>query len=90
MWGESPSHVTSYFWGRTIADITFAIAQWFARGGSHMNYYMYFGGNHYGHFAGSGITAGYAQDASMCSDSLPHEPKFSHLQVTGPRLQAVW
>lgn len=44
IWGNSPHNTTNYFWGRSPADIAYAIAQWFARGGSHMNYYMWFGG----------------------------------------------
>ncbi len=38
VWSGSPSNPTSYFWGRAIDDIAFAILKWFAMGGSHMNY----------------------------------------------------
>lgn len=79
VWGGSPSNPTSYFWGRTLSDIAFATARWFARGGSHMDYYMVVGGNHMGRWAGAGITAMYAVDAPICPDLLPHEPKWSHL-----------
>jgi len=80
VWGESPTNTTSYFWGRTNADIAGSIAAWFARGGSHMNYYMYYGGNHYGPWAGASITHMYASDVNICPDNLPHEPKFTHLR----------
>jgi hypothetical protein len=40
---------------------------------------MYFGGNHYGTWAGSSITTAYAMDNNVCPDTMPHEPKYSHL-----------
>ena len=52
--------------------------KWFARGGSHMNYYMWTGGNNYGRWTGDAITHMYAVDAIVCPDGHPHEPKFSH------------
>jgi len=30
---------------RRAADVAFAVARWFAKGGSLMSYYMWFGGN---------------------------------------------
>ena len=33
---------------RAPADVAAAVAGWVARGGSFMNYYMYFGGQHFG------------------------------------------
>ncbi|KAH3746266.1 Beta-galactosidase 5 [Pelomyxa schiedti] len=80
VWGESPTRTTSYFWGRTAADLAYSTARWYARGGSLMNYYMWFGGNHFGRWAGSGLTNMYASDVNVCPDMLPHEPKFSHMQ----------
>jgi len=50
--------------------------KWFARGGTHMNYYMYTGGNNYGRWTGDSITQMYAVDAIVCPDGLPHQPKY--------------
>ena len=33
-----------------------SVLKWFARGGSHMDYYMWTGGNNYGLWTGDGIT----------------------------------
>jgi len=79
VWGESPSKIISYFWGRNTSDVAYTALQWVARGGSHFNYYMYYGGNNFGRTAGSGITTMYASDVPICPDTFPHEPKFSHL-----------
>ena len=64
---------------RTAEDMAYVILAWFARGGSHHNYYMWYGGNHMGRWAASGITNKYADGANMHSDMLPNEPKRSHL-----------
>ena len=55
-----------------------AVMGWYARGGSHMNYYMWTGGNNYGRWTGDSITHMYAVDAILCPDGLRHEPKFSY------------
>ena len=60
-----------------MADQAQSVMKWFARGGSHMNYYMWTGGNNYGRWTGDSITHMYAVDAIVCPDSLKHEPKFS-------------
>ena len=39
--GAPPPGQEPYFWGRNIADQSLSMMKWFARGGSHMNYYMY-------------------------------------------------
>ena len=75
--GAPPPGAEPYFWGRAMGDQTLSVMKWFARGGSHMNYYMWTGGNNYGRWTGDGITHMYAVDAIVCPDGLPHEPKFS-------------
>ena len=60
-------------------DQAFAVSRFFARGGSVMNYYMYHGGNNYGRTAGGGVQTQYAPFANLQSNSLPNEPKYSHL-----------
>ena len=46
--------------------------------GTHLNYYMFFGGYNRGRQAAGGITNFYAKDAALCSSGERHEPKFSH------------
>lgn len=36
-------------------------------------------GNHYGPWTGASITTHYAVDVNICPDTLPHEPKHSHM-----------
>jgi len=74
-WSESHSP-ESY---RTPEDVAYTVLAWFARGGSHHNYYMWYGGNHMGRWAGSSITNQYADGVNMHSDLLPNEPKRTHL-----------
>ena len=78
-WGGSPTEPAAYFWGRGADDVAWASMRWFARGGAHMNYYMYVGGNNFGRTGGDAITTAYATDVNVCPDGLPNEPKFSHL-----------
>jgi hypothetical protein len=78
-WGGSPSKPRAYFWGRGADDVAWASMRWFARGGSHMNYYMYAGGNNFGTSGGDAMATAYATDVNVCPDGLPNEPKFSHL-----------
>ena len=59
--------------------MAYVILAWFARGGAHHNYYMWYGGNHMGRSAAMGITNKYADGANLYSDMLPNEPKRSHL-----------
>ena len=65
---------------RTPEDISLAIMKWFARGGAHHNYYMWFGGNHFARWAGCSITNKYADGVNLHADGLPNEPKKTHLQ----------
>ena len=75
-WSEPPFTNHS---DRFPEDISYAILAWFASGGAHHNYYMWYGGNHMGRWAGSGITNKYADGVNMHSDLLPNEPKRTHL-----------
>jgi len=87
VWSGSPSDPTSYFWGQSTSGEAYNMAQWFARGGSHANYYMFSGGSNIERWAGAGITQYYAVDGPVCPDLLPHEPKYSHL--TGLHMQVA-
>ena len=52
---------------------------WFARGGCHHNYYMWYGGNHMGRSAAMAIINSYEDGVNLHSDMLPNEPKRTHL-----------
>ncbi|KAK8813133.1 hypothetical protein WA158_002725 [Blastocystis sp. Blastoise] len=69
-WGMDNSNREDYYgWdSRTPEDYSYAIMKWFDRGGSYHNYYMWFGGNHYGRWAANSMANGYANG-----------PKHSHL-----------
>lgn len=40
LWGEDSAHPTDYFWGHTARRMAADALKWFARGGTHLNYYM--------------------------------------------------
>lgn len=81
IWGESAENPTDYFWGRTARSVTRDALKWFARGGSHLNYYMWAGFYNRGRSAAAGITNMYASDASgLCSSGQRRQPTFGHLQ----------
>jgi beta-galactosidase len=77
-WGNAPAI-------RDASDLGYSVAEWFAGGGSYHAYYMWHGGNNYGHTAGSGITTMYADDVCLHADGTPNEPKYTHLS----RLQHI-
>mmetsp|Transcript_15495 Transcript_15495/g.17743 ORF Transcript_15495/g.17743 Transcript_15495/m.17743 type:complete len:949 (+) Transcript_15495:23-2869(+) len=79
-WGETPGNPNDYFWGRNARAATKEALRWFARGGTHLNYYMFFGGYNRGRQAAGGIGNWYATDAALCSSGQRHQPKFSHYQ----------
>mmetsp|Transcript_27947 Transcript_27947/g.47203 ORF Transcript_27947/g.47203 Transcript_27947/m.47203 type:complete len:770 (+) Transcript_27947:44-2353(+) len=73
-WGEAVPH-------RPSVDVTFAVARWFAKGGTFMNYYMAFGGTSFGRDVGGPlIVTSYDYDVQINEYVLPAEPKFSLTQ----------
>ena len=64
---------------RTPQVMAFVVMKWFARGGAHHDYYMWYGGNNFGRMAGSCVTTMYSDGVNLYSDMLPHEPKKTHL-----------
>ena len=64
---------------RSPSDMSASMALWFAVGGAYHNYYMYYGGNNIGHYAGSSVSNMYQDGANLHFDALIHEPKHSHL-----------
>lgn len=70
-------------------------ARWFARGGSHLNWYMWHGGNNYVRGAGASTAPWYYVGAQLSPDGLRNEPFASHtaalyaaLSVIAPELLA--
>ncbi len=80
VWGETPEQ-SSYFWGRTARDFARDGLKWFARGGSHLNYYMWWGGYNRGRAAAGGIANMYASDAMLCPNGQRRQPKYDHLKA---------
>ncbi|GER34103.1 beta-galactosidase [Striga asiatica] len=73
-WGDKVPH-------RPCEDIAFAVARFFQRGGSFMNYYMYFGGTNFGRTAGGpNIITSYDYDAPIDEYGLLRQPKWGHLK----------
>lgn len=77
IWSEVPGTGKD---NRTPENVAYTIARWFARGGAHHNYYMWYGGNHFGRWAGASVTNMYADTVNLHSDGLHNEPKKTHLQ----------
>lgn len=72
-WGEPIPH-------RPAVDVAYAVAKWFAKGGSYMNYYMVFGGTTFGRSVGGPlIVTSYDYDVAINEFAQPNEPKFSLL-----------
>ena len=78
-WFQQWSLSYSSWADRTLEDMAYVILAWFARGGAHHNYYMWYGGNHMARWAASGIANKYADGVNLHSDMLPNEPKRTHL-----------
>ncbi|KAJ7553885.1 hypothetical protein O6H91_06G116900 [Diphasiastrum complanatum] len=65
---------------RPVEDIAFAAARFFEKGGSFLNYYMYFGGTNFGRTAsGPFLGTSYDYDAPIDEYGLFHQPKWGHL-----------
>ncbi|ESR34187.1 Beta-galactosidase 9 [Citrus sinensis] len=66
---------------RPVEDLAFAVARFFQRGGSFMNYYMYFGGTNFGRTSGGPFyITSYDYDAPIDEYGLLSEPKWGHLK----------
>jgi hypothetical protein len=80
VWGEDPQNPSDYFWGKTARSMARDALKWFARGGTHLNYYMWWGGYNTGRAAAAGIMNKYASDAVVCPSGERREPKFGHFE----------
>jgi hypothetical protein len=72
-----------------ISSNAFAWLQWMARGGSHHNWYMAFGGNNYGRTQGAATQPWYYTAALIGSDGLAHEPMRAHFRAIQAALTAA-
>lgn len=63
-----------------LTILTLACQYSFDFSGTHLNYYMFFGGYNRGRQAAGGISNQYATDAALCSSGQRHQPKFNHYQ----------
>ncbi|KAK8803493.1 hypothetical protein WA158_001187 [Blastocystis sp. Blastoise] len=64
---------------RGVYDTMYTYLRYLARGGYQHIFYMYYGGNHYGPYAGGATTTAYANGAIYHSDMLPNEPLHTHM-----------
>ncbi|KAJ2772254.1 Beta-galactosidase 8, partial [Coemansia nantahalensis] len=72
-WGEAAPH-------RLSEDIAYAVAKWFANGGTYVAYYMYHGGTNFGRTAGPFILTSYDYDGFLDEYGLENWPKYLHLR----------
>ncbi|KAJ2507643.1 hypothetical protein IWW47_001010 [Coemansia sp. RSA 2052] len=73
-WGEAAPY-------RPIEDISFAVAKWFAYGGTYVSYYMYQGGTNFGRTSGPFILTSYDYEGFIDEYGLENWPKYLHLQA---------
>ncbi|KAJ1822251.1 Beta-galactosidase-1-like protein [Coemansia sp. RSA 2599] len=71
-WGEAAPH-------RPIEDIAYAVAKWYAHGGTYVAYYMYHGGTNFGRTSGPFIQTSYDYDGFLDEYGLENWPKYLHL-----------
>lgn len=88
-WGSTAKNPLDYFWGRTARAMTRDAMKWFARGGCHLNYYMFFGGYNRGRAAAAGITNMYASDVPLCPSGQRRQPKFGHFEALHQAISGV-
>ncbi len=80
-WNKAYSEDEVGWANRSPEDMANVVALWMGAGGSHHNYYMWYGGNHISHWGGSSLANWYADGVNYHSDGLPNEPKRTHLQT---------
>ncbi|KAJ2007628.1 hypothetical protein H4R26_000648 [Coemansia thaxteri] len=73
-WGEAAA-------SRPIEDTAYAVAAWFARGGTYVSYYMYAGGTNFGRTASPFTQTSYDYDGFLDEYGLENWPKYLHLQA---------
>ncbi|KAI8322136.1 hypothetical protein GQ54DRAFT_260554 [Martensiomyces pterosporus] len=71
-WGEPSPY-------RPIEDISYAVAKWYAYGGTYVSYYMYQGGTNFGRTSGPFILTSYDYAGFLDQYGLENWPKYLHL-----------
>ncbi|VFQ78401.1 unnamed protein product [Cuscuta campestris] len=71
--GDPPSQ-------RSAEDIAFSVARFFAKNGTLVNYYMYYGGTNFGRTSSSFVSTRYYDEGPLDEYGLFREPKWSHLR----------
>ena len=91
-WGDGNDDLPAYNGATSVGaahDETFKAAKWFARGGSHLNWYMYHGGNNYRRMQGAGTRPEYYTGAQLQPDGVGNEPFRSHCAAFYATLRAI-
>ncbi|KAK1633099.1 hypothetical protein QYE76_007414 [Lolium multiflorum] len=65
---------------RSAEDIAYAVLRFFAKGGTLVNYYMYYGGTNFGRTGASYVLTGYYDEGPLDEYGMQKEPKFGHLR----------
>ncbi|XP_043697518.1 beta-galactosidase 11-like isoform X2 [Telopea speciosissima] len=73
VFGDPPSQ-------RSAEDLAYAVARWFSKNGTLVNYYMYYGGTNYGRTSSSFVTTRYYDEAPLDEYGMPKDPKWGHLR----------
>lgn len=84
MWTEAWTAWFQVFGGskprRLVENIAYAVARFFAKNGTFVNYYMYHGGTNFGRSGGPFITTSYDYDAPIDEYGDIRQPKWGHLR----------
>ncbi|XP_068651800.1 beta-galactosidase 11-like [Aristolochia californica] len=73
VFGDPPSQ-------RTAEDLAYAVARWFSKNGTLVNYYMYHGGTNFGRTGASFVQTRYYDEAPLDEYGMLREPKWGHLR----------
>uniref|UniRef100_A0ACD5XZP6 Uncharacterized protein n=1 Tax=Avena sativa TaxID=4498 RepID=A0ACD5XZP6_AVESA len=65
---------------RSAEDIAYAVLRFFAKGGTLVNYYMFYGGTNFGRTGASYVLTGYYDEGPLDEYAMKKEPKFGHLR----------
>ncbi|KAJ0969946.1 hypothetical protein J5N97_022823 [Dioscorea zingiberensis] len=73
VFGDPPSQ-------RSAEDLAYAVARFFSKSGTLVNYYMYHGGTNFGRGSADFVTTRYYDEAPLDEFGLQKEPKWGHLK----------
>eukprot|EP00493_Phyllostaurus_siculus_P024597 UN24937 len=64
---------------RPVEDVLYSVISWFAKGGAHLNYYMWHGGTNWGRTAAEHFVQSYDYDTALNEFGFPYHRKFDAL-----------